>query len=90
MLPGIASRIEIELRGLQFENLKFRPKRSFIEVVDKHFRNSAFIGAIILSSLANNNCYDDYWISKKDWEEVGPNIINKKNVLNFNEYSNLK
>ena len=83
MLPGIASRIEIELRGLQFENLKFRPKRSFIEVVDKHFRNSAFIGAIILSPLANNNCYDDYWISKKDWEEVGPNIINKKKGFKF-------
>ena len=84
MLPGIASRIVIELRGLQFENLKFRPKRSFIEVVDKHFRNSAFIGANMISSVCINNCHDDYWISKKDWEEVGPNIINKKNVLNFN------
>ena len=90
MLPGIASRIEIELRGLQNENLKFGQKRFFIEVVDKHFRNSAFIGANMISSLYINNCYDDYWISKKDWEEVGPNIINKKNVLNFNEYSNLK
>ena len=89
MLPGIASRIVIELRGLQYENLKFGQKRFFIEVVDKHFRNSAFVGAIILSSYFNN-CHDDYWISKKDWEEVGPNIINKKNVLNFNLYSNLK
>ena len=84
MLPGIASRIEIELRRLQNENLKFGQKRFFIKVVDKHYRNSAFIGAIILSSLYINNCHDDYWISKKDWEEVGPNIINKKNVLNFN------
>ena len=84
MLPGIASRIVIELRGLQYENLKFGQNRFFIEVVDKHFRNSAFIGAIILSSLYINNCHDDFWISKKDWEEVGPNIINKKNVLNFN------
>ena len=84
MLPGIASRIVIELRGLQYENLKFGQKRFFIEVVDKHFRNSAFFGAIIISSLYVNGCCDDYWISKKDWEEVGPNIINKKNVLNFN------
>ena len=83
MLPGIASRIEIELRRLQNENLKFGQNRFFIEVVDKHFRNSAFIGAIILSSLYINNCHDDYWISKKDWEEVGPNIINKKNILNL-------
>ena len=44
----------------------------------------------MISSLYINEGYDDYWISKKDWEEVGPNIINKKNVLNFNEYSNLK
>ena len=86
MLPGIASRIVIELRGLLFENLGLGWKRFFIEVRDKHFRNSAFIGAIIISSLYinNYNCCDDYWISKKDWEEVGPNIINKKNVLNFN------
>ena len=84
MLPGIASRIEIELRGLQNENLKFGQKRFFIEVVDKHFINSAFIGALIVSYSYINNFYDDYWISKKDWEEVGPNIINKKNVLNFN------
>ena len=85
MLPGMASRIVIELRGLQYENLKFGQKRFFIEVVDKHFRNSAFFGAIIISSLyVNGCCCDDYWISKKDWEEVGPNIINKKNVLNFN------
>ena len=83
MLPGIASRIVIELRGLLFENLKFGQKRFFIEVVDKHFRNSAFFGAIIISSLYVNGCCDDYWISKKDWEEVGPNIINKKKGFKF-------
>ena len=83
MLPGIASRIEIELRGLQNENLKFGQKRFFIEVRDKHFRNSAFIGALIVSYSYINNFYDDYWISKKDWEEVGPNIINKKKRFKF-------
>ena len=80
MLPGISSRIEYELRGLQIEKLKFGPKRFRIKIMDKHYRNSAFFGAIILSSTYNNN-YFDYWISKKDWEEVGPNIINKKNIL---------
>ena len=83
MLPGIASRIVIELRGLLFENLKFGQKRFFIEVRDKHFRNSAFIGALIVSYSYINNFYDDYWISKKDWEEVGPNIINKKKCFKF-------
>ena len=83
MFPGIASRIEIELRGLQNENLKFGQKRFYIEVVNKHYRNSAFVGAIIISSTYNNNVYDHYWLSKKDWEEVGPNIINKKNILNL-------
>lgn len=80
MLPGISSRIEYELRGLQIEKLKFGPKRFCIKIMDKHYRNSAFVGAIILSSFYNNNnnCVDLYWISKKDWEEVGPNIINKK------------
>ena len=80
MLPGISSRIEYELRGLQIEKLKFGPKRFRIKIVDKHYRNSAFVGAVILSSI---NYPDHYWISKKDWEEVGPNIINKKNILNL-------
>ena len=83
MLPGISSRIEYELRGLQIEKLKFGPKRFRIKIVDKHYRNSAFVGAIIISSACNNDCGDHYWISKKDWEEVGPNIINKKNILNL-------
>lgn len=82
MLPGISSRIEYELRGLQIEKLKFGPKRFYIKIV-KHFRNPAFVGAIILSSTYNNNCVDPYLISKKDWEEVGPNIINKKIALNL-------
>ena len=83
MLPGISSRIEYELRGLQIEKLKFGPKRFRIKIVDKHYRNSAFVGAIIISSTYNDNYGDHYWISKKDWEEVGPNIINKKNILNL-------
>ena len=83
MLPGIASRIVIELRGLQYENLKFRPKRFFSEVVDKHFRNSAFVGARMIASVYNYYDDYDYWISKKDWEEVGPNIINKKKGFKF-------
>ena len=85
MLPGISSRIEIELRELlfQYEKSKFRQKRPCIEIMYKHYRNSAFVGAIIISSTYNNNYGDRYWISKKDWEEVGPNIINKKNILNL-------
>ena len=83
MLPGISSRIEYELRGLQIEKLKFGAKRFYIEIVYKHYRNSAFVGAISISSIYNNDYADHYWISKKDWEEVGPNIINKKNVLNL-------
>ena len=85
MLPGISSRIEIELRELlfQYEKLKFRQKRFCIEIMYKHYRNSAFVGAVVASSAYNKYYADHYWISKKDWEEVGPNIINKKNILNL-------
>ena len=82
MLPGIASRIEIELRGLQNENLKFGQKRFFIEVVDKHFRNSAFIGALIVSYSYIKNFYDDTDVLT--WEnlikECGAKVMTENSV----------
>ena len=39
--------------------------------------NLSFCGASIVAEMSNNN-FDEYWISKKDWEEYGSNIILKK------------
>ena len=77
MLPGINSRIEIELKDLQKENLNKGEKRFPIFILDKHYRNSSYVGALIVSSLYNEK-YLDYWVSKKDWDECGSKIVYEK------------
>ena len=89
MFPGYASRIDIELKKLYTEkNLKLAKTKTIkipINIIDSPRRKySVFIGATILSNLCNNAIAErDYWISKKDWDESGPNIVLKKckNVL---------
>ena len=41
---------------------------------------SVFIGATVLARAYNNVKGENsgYWITKQDWEEVGPNIVLKK------------
>ena len=89
MFPGYASRIEIELKKLYTENnLKLAKNKQIkipITIIDSPRRKySVFIGASILSQLSNVPEAQDYWISKSDWDESGPNIVLKKcrNILN--------
>ena len=78
------------MRKLYTENnLKLAKTKTIkipITIIDSPRRKySAFIGATILSNLYNNDtCARDYWISKQDWDESGPNIVLKKckNILN--------
>ena len=88
MFPGYASRIDIELRKLYTENtLKLAKEKKIkipIDIIDSPRRKySVFIGATVLSNVYNIPANESYWISKKDWEESGPNIILKKcqNIL---------
>ena len=83
MFPGYASRIDKELRKLYVDNnLKHAKSKNIkipIEIIDSPRRKySVFIGATVLSNVYNVSAYDDYWISKRDWEESGPKIILKK------------
>ena len=89
MFPGYASRIDIELRKLYTENnLKLAKTKTIkipITIIDSPRRKySVFIGATILANLSNRPENLGYWISKKDWDESGPNIVLKKcqNILN--------
>ena len=89
MFPGYASRIDIELRKLYTENnLKLAKTKTIkipITIIDSPRRKySVFIGATILANLSNKPENLGYWISKKDWDESGPNIVLKKcqNILN--------
>ena len=83
MFPGYASRINIELRKIYGENtLKFAKEKYIyipIDIRDSPTRKySVFIGANVLSNYYNIPANESYWISKKDWEESGPNIFLKK------------
>ena len=89
MFPGYASRIDLELRKLYVEkNLKLAKDKNIkipITIIDSSRRKySVFIGATVLSNQYNDPSFRDYWISKQDWDESGPNIVLKKcqNVLN--------
>ena len=84
MFPGYASRIDIELRKIYTENtLKLAKTKTIkipITIIDSPRRKYAvFIGATILSNMYNNAIAErEYWISKQDWDESGPNIVLKK------------
>ena len=89
MFPGYASRVDLELRKLYTDNnLKLAKEKTIkipITIIDSPRRKySVFIGAAVLSTTYCQPQYDSYWISKKDWEEAGPNIVLKKckNILN--------
>ena len=88
MFPGYASRLEIELKKLYTENtLKLAKNKTIkipIKIVDSPRRKySVFIGATVLSNAYNVPAYDQYWISKEEWEESGEKIILAKcpNIL---------
>ena len=53
-----------------------------INIIDSARRKySVFIGATVLAKTYNNvkgGENSGYWITKQDWEEVGPNILLKK------------
>ena len=83
MFPGYASRIDIELKKIYTQNtLKLAKEKKIkipINIIDSPRRKySVFIGATVLSNVYSGSAYDDYWISKRDWEESGPKIILKK------------
>ena len=89
MFPGYASRIDKELRKLYVDNnLKLAKTKEIkipINIIDSPRRKySVFIGAALLSETYNKPGCENYWISKKEWEESGIKIIKKKcpNIFN--------
>ena len=60
---------------------KTSKKNKVITIIDSARRKySVFIGATVLAQTYNNvkGEISGYWITKQDWEEVGPNIVLKK------------
>ena len=83
MFPGFPSRLLKEIQNVfkekELKNVKDKRIKIRINIIDSPRRKySTVIGATVLANLYNNDRYDYYWISKRDWDEVGPNIILKK------------
>ena len=60
---------------------KTSKKNKVIKIIDSPRRKySAFIGATVLANNFNSEQGEmsGYWITKQDWDEVGPNIVLKK------------
>ena len=83
MFPGYATRLENEIKNLYKENaLKLAQDKTIkipINIIDSPRRKySVFIGASVLSKIFNEPDNLPYWISKKEWKESGPRIIQDK------------
>ena len=83
MFPGFASRIEREMKKLYIESLSISEKENRIRIPiniidDQRRKNLSFIGAFVFSDIYVKKEYDNYWISKGDWDEYGEKIILKK------------
>ena len=82
MFAGCASRIEKEIKALYVEKgLKNTSNKNIkinINIIDSPRRKySVFIGATVLANIYNEQ-QTEYWITKQDWDECGPDIIFKK------------
>ena len=80
MFPGFSSRLETEVKTLYKEKILKDVTKELkinINIIDTPRRKfSVFTGAAFLAKVYADN--SSYWISKEDWDEVGPRIINDK------------
>lgn len=80
LFPGFSSRIEDEIKNSYRRVVLGNPDQPIkipINIVDSPNRQySVFNGAVFLSNFYKNIL--NYWISKEDWDDCGPQIIYKK------------
>ena len=85
MFAGYTSRLLKEMKRIYEEktlgNVADKKIKIDINIIDSPRRKySVFIGATVLANIYNSTKGEgtDYWITKQDWDEVGPDIILKK------------
>ena len=85
MFAGYTSRLLEEMKGIYKEktlgNVADKTIKININIIDSPRRKySVFVGATVLANIYNSTKGEgtDYWITKQDWDEVGPDIILKK------------
>ena len=85
MFAGYTSRLLKEMKRIYKEktlgNVANKTIKIDIDIIDSPRRKySVFIGATGLAKACNSAEGESsgYWITKQDWDEVGPNIVLKK------------
>ena len=69
MLPGLADRLQKEISALAAPTMKVK----ILAVAERNF--AAWIGGSVLASMSN---FDTKLISKQEYDESGPSIVNSK------------
>ena len=84
MFPGFPSRLLKEIQNVyvekSLENVKDKTIKIRINIIDSPRRKySTFIGATVVANAYNDTPQgEEYWITKQDWDECGPDVIFKK------------
>lgn len=85
MFAGYTSRLLKEMERTYKEktlaNVDNKTIKIDIDIIDSPRRKySVFVGATVLANTYNSPQGEEagYWITKQDWDEVGPDIILKK------------
>jgi actin-related protein 2 len=81
MYPGLPSRLEKEMRQLYLDRVlkgdvkKLEKFKLRIEDPPRR-KHMVFLGGSVLADIMKDR--DEFWISKKEWEEQGARIIGTK------------
>ncbi|KAI9024026.1 actin family [Hyaloraphidium curvatum] len=81
MYPGLPSRLEKEIKQLYLANVlkgdTSRLSKFQLKVEDPPRRkHMVFLGGAVLADIMKDK--DSFWISKQEWEEQGPKIVEQK------------
>jgi actin-related protein 2 len=85
MFPGFSSRLESEVKALYKQKILKDSNKEIkigLNIIDTPRRKySVFTGACFLANVYSDK--SSYWITKEEWEEIGPKIIQDKcqNIL---------
>jgi actin, other eukaryote len=72
MIKNFPERLKMELQGMLPNN------KDHVKInAQKERLYSSWIGASVVCSISN---FQQMWVSKNDWEEIGPSIIHKKYI----------
>merc|ERR1712156_493316 len=84
MLAGFPSRLEKDVTDLYVQNTlqgdraRLKNSKVKIRIEDPPRRkNIVFMGGSVLANLMKD-VVDEFWISKADWDEQGPSVLNRK------------